>query len=50
MAVKPLEIAITPSSEMDPDQNVTMTSTVPVKDVDIEKMVHLYSQPPGDSL
>lgn len=50
MAVKPLEIAITPSSEMDPDQNVSMTSTVPVKDVDIEKMVHLYSQPPGDSL
>lgn len=50
MAVKPLDIAITPSSEMDPDQNVTMTSQVPVKDVDIEKIVHLYSQPPGDSL
>jgi uncharacterized protein (DUF2141 family) len=50
MAVKPLEIAIDPSSEMDPDQNVTMTSTVPIKDVDIEKMVHLYSQPPEDSL
>ena len=46
MAVKPLEIAITPSSEMDPDQNVTMTSQVPIKDIDIEKMVHLYSQPP----
>lgn len=46
---KQLELSITPSGEMDPDQNVNISSKVPLNDVDTA-MVHLYVKPKGDSL
>lgn len=44
-----LKLGITPSGEMDPDQNVTIASPEPLSTVDTAH-IHLYSKPSGDSL
>ena len=49
MPEEPLKLEITPSGDMDPDQNVSIVSKVPLKDVDTLH-VRLFSHPAGDSL
>lgn len=49
MPEEPLKLEITPSGDMDPDQNVSIVSKVPLKDVDTNH-VRLFSHPSGDSL
>lgn len=49
MPREPLKLAIKPSGEMDPDQNVTIGADMPLNDLDTAA-VHLYSHPKGDSL
>lgn len=44
-----LKLAITPSGDMDPDQNITIKADVPLNDVDTAH-VHLFSHPANDSL
>lgn len=44
-----LKLKITPSGDMDPDQNVTISSDVPLVPVDTAH-IHLYSHPENDSL
>lgn len=49
MPVKPLLPDIRPSGDMDPDQNVTITASEPLDDIDSTK-VHLYARPANDTL
>jgi uncharacterized protein (DUF2141 family) len=49
MPQEPLKLTIKPSGEMDPDQNVTLTSPEPLNAVDTAH-IHLYAHAPGDSL
>lgn len=44
-----LQLSFSPSGDMDPDQNITIRSSVPLNDVDTAH-VHLYSHPANDSL
>lgn len=49
MRPEPLKLAIKPSGEMDPDQNVRLVSPEPLNAIDTAH-IHLYSHMPGDSL
>ncbi|PVX57883.1 Ig-like domain-containing protein [Hallella colorans] len=49
MPKEQLKLTISPSGEMDPDQNVNILSDVPLLEVDTA-MLHLYSKPEGDTL
>lgn len=44
-----LKLKVTPSGDLDPDQNVTLSSDVPLMPVDTAH-IHLYSHPEKDSL
>ena len=46
---EPLKLEITPSGDMDPDQNISIVAKEPLKDVDTNH-VRLFSHPSGDSL
>lgn len=50
MPIKPLQLDVTPTGSMDPDQNVTITASTPLDTLNAAMRVHLYAQPPGDSL
>lgn len=43
MSPEPLKLQITPSGEMDPDQNISIVSQVPLAEVDVSQ-IHLYSK------
>ena len=49
MPEEPLKLEITPSGDMDPDQNISIVAKEPLKDVDTNH-VRLFSHPSGDSL
>ncbi len=49
MPAEPLKLEITPSGDMDPDQNISLVAKEPLEDVDT-KHVRLFSHPAGDSL
>lgn len=49
MPEEPLKLKITPSGDMDPDQNISIVAKEPLKDVDTNH-VRLFSHPSGDSL
>ena len=49
MPAEPLKLEITPSGDMDPDQNVSLVSKEPLMNVDTMH-VRLFSHPAGDSL
>lgn len=49
MPIEPLKLNITPRGDMDPDENVTISATMPINDIDTAA-VHLYSHPKGDTL
>ena len=49
MPKEPLKLNISPNGDMDPDQNVTIASTVPLQDID-KSQIHLYAQHKGDSI
>ena len=49
MPEEPLKLEITPSGDMDPDQNLSIVAKEPLKDVDTNH-VRLFSHPSGDSL
>ena len=49
MPEEPLKLEITPSGDMDPDQNISIVAKEPLKDVDTNH-VRLFSRPSGDSL
>lgn len=49
MPPEELKLNITPSGNMNPDQNVTIRSEVPLQEVDVSH-VHLFSHPANDSL
>ena len=48
MPEEPLKLEITPSGDMDPDQNISIVAKEPLKDVDTNH-VRLFSHPSGDS-
>ena len=49
MPEEPLKLEITPSGDMDPDQNISIVAKEPLQDVDTNH-VRLFSHPSGDSL
>lgn len=49
MPKPPLTLNISPNGDMNPDQNVTIVSTLPIEDVEKSK-VHLYSKNEGDTI
>lgn len=49
MPEEPLKLEITPSGDMDPDQNISIVAKEPLKDVDTNH-ARLFSHPSGDSL
>ena len=49
MPLPELKLNITPTGDMDPDQNVTIFSPLPLNPVDTAR-VHLYSHPTNDSV
>ena len=49
MPVEELKLKVIPAGDLDPDQNVTISSDVPLMPVDTAH-IHLYSHPENDSL
>lgn len=49
MPREPLKLTVTPGGEMDPDQNVTISSPIPLMDID-STHIHLFSKPGADTL
>mgnify|MGYP001305456937 CR=1 FL=1 len=49
MPKEPMKLNISPNGDMDPDQNITIASTVPLQDI-ARSQIHLYVQPKGDSI